>query len=52
MLNNESKKLPMVSLCDQVKKFQGLFKDIAPGVSLADELIQERREEARRGNES
>lgn len=40
--------LRLVSLREQVRKLQGIFKDIAPGVSLADELIQERREEARR----
>lgn len=38
--------LRLVSLREQVRKLQGLFKDIAPGVSLANELIQERREEA------
>jgi len=43
--------LRLVSLRQQVQKLQGLFKDIAPGVSLADELIQERREEARRESE-
>lgn len=40
--------LRLISLREQVSKLQGLFKDIAPGVSLADELIAERREEARR----
>ncbi len=44
--------LRLVSLREQVRKLQGIFKDIAPGVSLAEELIQERREEARRENES
>ena len=43
--------LRLVSLRQQVEKIQGIFKDIAPGVSLADELIQERREEAHRENE-
>lgn len=43
--------LRLVSLREQVRKLQGLFKDIAPGTSLADELIQERREEALRENE-
>ncbi len=43
--------LRLVSIAEQVRKLQGLFKDIAPRVSLADELIQERREEARRDNE-
>ena len=44
--------LRMVSLRDQVRKLQGIFKNIAPEVSLAEELIQERREEARQENES
>lgn len=35
----------LVSLRDQVRKSQGLFRDVAPEVSLADELIRERREE-------
>ena len=43
--------LRLVSLSKQVRKLQGIFKDIAPGVSLADELIQERREESRREND-
>ncbi len=43
--------LRLLSLREQVRKLQGLFKNIAPGVSLADELIQERREEARRESE-
>ena len=38
--------LRLVSLSQQIKKAQGLFKDIAPGISLADELIEERRLEA------
>jgi AbrB family looped-hinge helix DNA binding protein len=32
----------------QIQKLQGIFKDIAPGVSLADELIVDRRQEAQR----
>ena len=41
--------LRLVSLRrQQIQKLQGIFKDIAPGVSLAEELIRERREEARR----
>lgn len=40
--------LRLVSLGQQVQKFQGIFKDFAPGASLADELIRERREEGRR----
>ena len=39
--------LRLVSLREQVSQLQGLFKNIAPGVSLADELMAERREEAR-----
>ncbi len=39
--------LRLVSLAKQVQTAQGLFKDIAPNISLADELIQERRAEAR-----
>lgn len=31
-----------------LREIQGLYKDLAPGRSLADELIAERREEARR----
>ncbi len=30
----------------QIQKLQGIFKDIAPGVSLADELIADRRQAA------
>lgn len=45
------KTLRLVSLREQVQKLQGLFKDIAPGVSLADELIEDRRQEARRESE-
>ena len=43
--------LRLISLREQVSKLQGVFKDIAPVVSLADELIAERREEARRERE-
>jgi AbrB family looped-hinge helix DNA binding protein len=38
--------LRLIGLSQQIQKAQGLFKDIAPGISLADELIQERRLEA------
>jgi AbrB family looped-hinge helix DNA binding protein len=38
--------LRLVSLSQQIQKAQGLFKDIAPSISLADELIAERRLEA------
>ena len=40
--------LRLRSLREQVKRGMGLFRDLAPGVSLADELLQERREEAKR----
>lgn len=43
--------LRLVSLRQQVQKLKGIFKEIAPGVSLADELIQERRQEAFRERE-
>jgi len=43
--------LRLVSLRQQVQKLKGIFKEIAPGVSLADELIQERRQEALRERE-
>ncbi len=35
--------LRLTSLRIQMQNLQGIYKDIAPGVSLADELIQERR---------
>jgi AbrB family looped-hinge helix DNA binding protein len=44
--------LRLISLSQQIQKAQGLFKDIAPGVSLADELIQERRLEASQEQDS
>jgi hypothetical protein len=37
-----------MSLTAQIRRAQEIFKDIAPGVSLAEELIQERRAEAQR----
>lgn len=37
-----------VDLTAQIQRAQGIFKDIAPNVSLAEELIQERRAEAQR----
>ena len=33
-------------LTTQIQNLQGIFKDLAPGVSLADELIRDRRQEA------
>jgi AbrB family looped-hinge helix DNA binding protein len=38
--------LHLTTVQTQVQKLQGIFKDIAPGVSLADELIRDRRREA------
>ncbi|MGH8248165.1 MAG: AbrB/MazE/SpoVT family DNA-binding domain-containing protein [Gammaproteobacteria bacterium] len=43
--------LRLASLRDQVKKVQGMFSHLNAGGSLVDELIRERREEARRENE-
>jgi len=40
--------LRLVALREQVRRLRGLLKDVAPGRDLADELIRERREEARR----
>lgn len=38
--------LRLTSLRIQIQNLQGIYKDIAPGVSLADELIEERRKES------
>ncbi|MUG99496.1 hypothetical protein F7734_47325 [Scytonema sp. UIC 10036] len=38
--------LRLTSLRIQIQNLQGIYKDIAPGISLADELIQERRGES------
>jgi AbrB family looped-hinge helix DNA binding protein len=38
----------VISAREQARRLRGLFRDLAPGRSLADELIAERREEARR----
>ncbi|MCM8749536.1 AbrB/MazE/SpoVT family DNA-binding domain-containing protein [Thermomicrobiaceae bacterium CFH 74404] len=40
--------LRVVSAREQARRLRGLYRDLAPGRSLADELIAERREEARR----
>lgn len=40
--------LRAVSAREQARRLRGLYRDLAPGRSLADELIAERREEARR----
>lgn len=37
---------------ERVEKARGMLKHIAPGVDLAEELIRDRREEARREEES
>ena len=41
----------MISLAQVVDQARGHFSDVAPGRSLADDLIAERREEARRESE-
>jgi AbrB family looped-hinge helix DNA binding protein len=38
----------VVTVREQARRLLGLYRDLAPGRSLADELIAERREEARR----
>ena len=38
----------IVSAREQARRLYGLYRDLAPGRSLADELIAERREETRR----
>ena len=38
--------LRLTSLRHQIQALQGIYKDIAPGISLADELIQERHQAA------
>lgn len=42
----------LVSLREQVRKARGLFRQVAPERDLVSELLSERREEARRENES
>lgn len=42
--------LRMVSAREQARRLRGLYRDLAPGRSLAGELIAERREEVRRGD--
>ena len=41
----DSGKLQLVSLKQQIKKLRGLLKDKSPDRNLVDELIQERRQE-------
>ena len=41
----------VVSARELAERLHGIFRDIAPGRSLVDELIAERREEARREEE-
>ena len=38
----------VISAREVARRVRGMYRDLAPGVSLADELIAERREEARR----
>jgi AbrB family looped-hinge helix DNA binding protein len=45
---NRDGSMTLLSLEERVKSAQGLYADIAPGLSLADELIAERRLEAAR----
>lgn len=40
--------LQLASLRDQARAMRGVFRDTAPGRSLTDELIADRRDEARR----
>lgn len=40
--------LRVLPLATRVRRLRGAYKHLAPGRSLADELIAERREEARR----
>lgn len=42
----------VVSARELAERLHGMYRDLAPGRSLADELIAERREEARREEES
>ena len=42
----------VVSAREQARRLRGIYRDLAPGRSLADELIAERREEARREDAS
>ncbi|MCU0551125.1 MAG: AbrB/MazE/SpoVT family DNA-binding domain-containing protein [Leptolyngbya sp. Prado105] len=42
--------LHLTNVQTQIQKLQGIFKDIAPGVSLADELIRDRQREAQTEN--
>ena len=44
--------LRVVSARDLARRLRGLYRDLAPGRSLADELIAERRNEARQEDAS
>jgi AbrB family looped-hinge helix DNA binding protein len=44
----EDKRLVLVPQRNEVERLRGLFKDSSSNVSVVDELIAERREEARR----
>lgn len=47
----EDGSLRVVSARELAHRFFGIYRDLAPGRSLVDELIAERREEARREDE-
>jgi hypothetical protein len=38
--------LRLTSIRSHIQNLQNIYKDIAPGISLADELIQEQHQEA------
>ncbi len=48
---DDKSELHIVTARELARRGVGLFKDLAPGRSLVDELIAERREEARREDE-
>jgi AbrB family looped-hinge helix DNA binding protein len=51
LIVNKSGDMRLASLKRQIEKGMGMFADIAPERILSEELIAERREEARRENE-
>lgn len=48
MIVDEEGEFRVVSVREVARRARGMFRDLAPGRSLVDELIAERREEARR----
>lgn len=48
----DDESLYLRSVRSQLRRRQGLYRDLFPGRSLVDELIQERRKEARRENDA